>query len=85
MTYKFDLSITANISSKVVEEIVRSVVEEQTGRKISKIETRLKSVSRGIGPSESLETDFDGFRIDFVDETASGTASSQAKFKKDVY
>ncbi len=68
MTYNFNLAVSATISSKVAEEMITKIVEEQTGKKVASIETKLRKVTKGIGPSESSETIFDGFHVFFQNE-----------------
>ncbi len=68
MTYNFNLAVSATISSKVAEEMITKIVEEQTGKKVASIETKLRKVTKGIGPSESTETIFDGFHVFFQNE-----------------
>lgn len=68
MTYNLELSVSANISSKVVEDIIRSVVEEQTGKKIASIEPKLIQEQRGMAAGSTQSTVFDGYQIYFVAE-----------------
>lgn len=70
MPYNFDLTMSATISSKVAEEMIKKIVEDQTGKKISKIEARVKSVTKGVGPAESSEIVFDGYSIYFINESS---------------
>ena len=72
--YNFEFAVSAQISSKVVEEMIKKVVEEQTGKKVSKIDMKVRSVSRGIGPMESTETVFDGCTVFFQNEKSNSTA-----------
>ncbi len=69
MTYNFNLAVSAIISSKVAEEMITKIVEEQTGKKVSSIETKLRTVTKGFGPGESTETVFDGFHVFFQNES----------------
>jgi hypothetical protein len=68
MPYNFDLAVSARISSSVAEEMIRKIVEEQTGRTVATVETKMRKVTKGIGPSESTETVFDGFHVFFEAE-----------------
>jgi hypothetical protein len=45
--YNIDFAMSATLSAKVVEEMVRKVVEEQTGKKVSGVEFKIKSRSMG--------------------------------------
>ena len=67
--YKFDFAVSAQISARVVEEMIRRVVEEQTGKKVSRIEMKMSNVTRGIGPMESNEQKFDGCMVYFESES----------------
>lgn len=68
MPYNFNLAVSAEVSASVAHDMIRKIVEEQTGKKVASVETKLRMVSRGIGPSESNETIFDGFHIIFEAE-----------------
>jgi hypothetical protein len=70
MNYNFDFAVSATISAKVVEEMVKKVVEDQTGRKIKKITFKTKNVSNGGFRDDYTTTVFDGCTVDF-DEPAS--------------
>ena len=83
MNYNFDLAVSATISSKVAEEMVRRIAEEQTGKKVSSVEVRLRRVSKGVGTSELTETVFDGYHVYFHNEP--GTKPSDRGFKPAVY
>ena len=86
MAYNFELSITATVTGKVAEDIVRSVVEEQTGRKIQSIEPKYSRVSKGFGPDIDTSTEFNGYSITFVSERATAKAkSNKPEFKEDKY
>lgn len=43
MSYNFDFAVSATISQKIIEEMVKKVVEEQTGRKVSSISFKTTS------------------------------------------
>ena len=58
MPYNFNFSISADISAKVVEDMLKSVIEEQTGKKVSSIQFKRHS-----------ESDvFDGCTVCFINE-----------------
>jgi hypothetical protein len=80
--YNFEFAVSAQISARVVEEMVRKVVEEQTGKKIAKLEMRTRTVTRGIGPMESNEIVFDGCTVFFENES---TVSGSKTFTKETY
>ncbi len=86
MTYNFDLAVSARISKTVAEDMIRQVVEEQTGKKVASIDVKLSQLSRGIGPNESVETVFDGFQIFFQEEKPNATPAPDKKgFVKATY
>lgn len=85
MPYNFEYAVSANISAKVVEEMVKQVVEEQTGKRVERIEMRFKTITRGFGPSESTEQVFDGCLVYFKNERQQGSTSNKPEFKKDTY
>ena len=45
--YNFDFAVSAKISEQVVKEMITRVVEEQTGKKVSKIEMNMRTVTKG--------------------------------------
>lgn len=82
MTYNFDFAVSAQISSKVVEEMIKKVVEEQTGKKVARVEMKTRSVTKGFQRDEYTETVFDGCTVFF--ETENSTFVKNA-FKPDRY
>lgn len=87
MAYNFDLSVSARITAKTTEDIIRTIVEEQTGKKIESIEPKLGQEQRGMGPNAIVGTVFDGYQINFVSEkpTKAKTGKSGPQFKEDKY
>lgn len=65
MSYNFDFAVSAQISDKVVEEMITKIVEEQTGRKVKSISFKTKSVSDYMDRYSS--TVFDGCTVYFED------------------
>ncbi len=63
--YNFDFAVSAKISEKVVAEMITRVVEEQTGKKVSKIEFNMKNVTKGYQRDEYTETVFEGVTVYF--------------------
>ena len=84
MPYNFEYAVSANISAKVVEEMVKQVVEEQTGKRVERIEMRFKTITKGFGPSESTEQVFDGCLVYFKNERQDAPTSAP-RFKKETY
>jgi hypothetical protein len=70
MNYDFEFAVSATISAKVVEEMIKKVVEEQTGKKVSSIELKMRSVTKGHQRDEYTETVFDGATVFFDKESA---------------
>ena len=85
MPYNFELAVSANISAKVVEDMVKKIVEEQTGKKVANVQMKMRIVTKGIGPSESTETIFDGASVTFLPEKPSVTNTIDRSFKPDTY
>jgi hypothetical protein len=63
--YNFDFAVSAKISAKVVEEMITKVVEEQTGKKVARIEINMKNVTKGYQRDEYTETVFEGVTVYF--------------------
>jgi hypothetical protein len=57
MPYNFKIAMNANISSTVVEEIIRAAVEAQTGKKIATVEIQMD------------DNKFNGYTV-YFDETS---------------
>lgn len=81
--YKFDFAVSATVSAKVVEEMIRAAVEEQTGKKVARVSMKVSELSRGIGPSSSNEHVFDGCTVFF--EAEKSTTSTSKTFTKDSF
>ncbi len=63
--YNFDFAVSATISERVVKEMITRVVEEQTGKKVSKVEMNMKTVNKGSYRDEYTETVFEGVTVYF--------------------
>ncbi len=87
MAYSFELSVSARITAKTTEDIIRAIVEEQTGKKVASIEPKLGQEQRGMGPNATVGTVFDGYQINFVSEkpTKERSTKSGPQFKEDKY
>jgi len=68
MAYNFEFAVSAQISERVVKEMITRVVEEQTGKKVASLEMKFRTVTKGVGPSESTERVFDGCTVFFINE-----------------
>ena len=66
--YNFDFAMSAQISAKVVEEIIKNTVEQQTGKKVASIRVNTQTVTRGMGITEHDVTEFAGVTVYFIQE-----------------
>ena len=66
--YNFDLAMSAKISPKVVEEIIKNTVEAQTNKKVASVRIDTRTVTRGMGVTEVDVTEFDGVTVYFESE-----------------
>ena len=66
--YNFDFAVSAKISPTTVQEMIKKVVEEQTGKKVKSIKLEMRSVTRGNQRDEYTETVFDGATVFFENE-----------------
>lgn len=69
--YNFDFATSAKISPDVVKEMIKTVVEEQTGRKVSKIDVNMRTVTKGCYRNEYDEVILDGVTVHFEGESSS--------------
>lgn len=81
--YNFDFAVSAKISPKVVEEMIKSVVEEQTGKRVKTIKLEMRSVTKGNQRDEYTETVFDGATVFFENEQS--ITSGRKVFTQDSY
>ena len=63
--YNFDFAMSAQISAKVVEEIIKNTVEQQTGKKVANIRINISTDTQGYGVTERDVTVFDGVTVYF--------------------
>ncbi len=63
--YNFNFAVSATISEHVVKEMTTKLHEEQTGKKVDKIEMNMRSVTKGWQRDEYTETVFDGVTVYF--------------------
>ena len=73
--YNFDFAVSAKISPKVVEDMIKSVVEQQTGKQVKTIKLEMRSVTKGSQRDEYTETVFDGATVFFENEQVSSKGS----------
>jgi hypothetical protein len=69
--HNFDFAISADISEKVIKEMITQVLEEQTGRKVAevKLKVELSYDDRQMGSSYPI---FKGATVIFDNATAIG-------------
>jgi hypothetical protein len=86
MTHNFELTVSASLSGKLTEDIVRSVVEEQTGKKVASLTPKIRSEQRGMSVGASSTQVFDGYDIKFIPErVAKSNQTTKPQFKEDKY
>jgi hypothetical protein len=56
MSHDYELAVSASISATVAEDMIRHIVEDQTGKKIASVQAEFK------------DSKFQGFRIMFEKE-----------------
>jgi ethanolamine utilization protein EutQ (cupin superfamily) len=66
--YNFDFAVSATISKSVVEEMIRKVVEEQTGRKVASV--TFKHCETGGYMDRGSYTVFDGCTVTFAKDSS---------------
>jgi len=75
MSYNFDFAVSATISQKIVEEMVKKCVEEQTGRKVAEITFKTKGYSDQMDRYTSYGCD--GCTVTFADANGIGQSISR--------
>lgn len=87
MPYNFEFAVSAQISAKVAEDMIKKVVEEQTGKRVASIEMKMRSVTKGNQRDEYTETVFDGCQVFFEPEKAKTPTKTKngADFVLDKY
>ncbi len=63
--YTFDFEMTAKINADVVKEMVKKIVEEQTGKKVKSISFDVSTTMAGYGQGEHEKAIFKGIIIQF--------------------
>ena len=66
--YQIEIAMSATLNSKVVEEIIRKEVEEQTGRSVHSIQVNYDG------------TKFDGYHVTFMSEKTTSSYKSSKEF-----
>lgn len=69
--YNFDFAVSAKIAPLVVKEMITKIVEEQTGKKVSRVEFEMRAVNKGSFRDEYTETIFDGVTVYFGEPAGS--------------
>lgn len=76
--YNFNLAVSAKINAKTVEDMIKAVVEEQTGRKVSSVEINVKIQSQGFQRDEYKVAVFEGVTVNFQTEQPAITALTKS-------
>ena len=80
--YKIDMTVTANIDATTVEQMVRDIVESDTGRKIASLTMRVRSRTDG----QVMTQVFDGVNITFDgDKSVEQKTDNRPPFRVDTY
>jgi hypothetical protein len=67
----FDIAMSATLSATVLEEMVRKMVEEQTGKTVEKVEFNIVRKSVGFDGRESvMENVIESCTVTFLSELA---------------
>lgn len=66
--YNFNFAVSANIDAKTVQEMIKTVVEEQTDRKVKSVDLKVKMVSSGYQRNEYQTPVFEGVTVQFEQE-----------------
>ena len=69
MTYNFNFAISATINASTVKEIVKAVVEEQTGRKVRAVNINVKMKTQGFQRDEYQVAIFEGVTVHFENDS----------------
>lgn len=67
--YNFNLAVTATINAKTVEDMVKAVVEEQTGRKVRAVDINVKMKTQGFQRDEYQAAIFEGVTVHFESDS----------------
>jgi hypothetical protein len=67
---KFNIMTSATISADIVKEMIKTAVEEETGKRVRGVEFNIKTEWRGFGEYQAQS--FDGVTVHF--EESSRTA-----------
>jgi hypothetical protein len=69
MNYNIDFAISADITPEIITNMIWKVVEEQTGRKVDKVEFKTSWVSDPIDPMDRYSREvFNGCHVTFKSE-----------------
>jgi hypothetical protein len=62
--YTIDVNVSGNVSAETVEQIVKDIIENETGRKIKSLTMRVRSKTDG----QIITQVFDGATINFEND-----------------
>ena len=84
--YNIDISVTGTIDAQVAEQIIRDVIEGETGRKIKSLTMRVRSKTSGALGGGAITHEFDGVTIHFDGDRKTVTSTdTKVPFKADTY
>lgn len=67
--YNFNFAISADITVDTIKNMIKQIVEDQTGRKVKTVEFKTRTTTQGYGQAEYDSTEFDGAHITFETES----------------
>lgn len=82
--YNFEFAVSAKISAKVIEQMIKRVVEEQTEKKVVDVKLEMRTITTGSSINEHNETVFDGATVYFENEKSVPKQGSKV-FTPDSY
>ena len=65
MSYKFNFAVSADIDAKTVQDMVKRVVEEQTGQRVKSVDLKVKMITQGHQRDEYQVPVFEGVTVRF--------------------
>ena len=60
--------ITIILTEKQITQIIKGVIEKESGRKVKEISAKVVNIARGYGMAESSRREFVGYKIELEPE-----------------
>lgn len=79
MAYNFNIAISATISPSTIKEMIKTIVEAQTGRKVSSIEFEVKNVTKGWQCDKYTKAVFEGVTVTFQSDQPAITSPTKTQ------